>query len=137
MDYGNTSILVALDLSAAFDTIDHQIMLNRLSQTYGITGNALKWMESYLSDRYQTVVVDGVKSKPMPLNYGLPQGATLAAKGFNLYVKPLGDIIQKHNLPHKAYADDTNLYISFKTKDKVSKRTALIRLEACLKEIVS
>ena len=58
LDNGNTSILVVLDLSAAFDTIDHQIMLNRLSQTYGITGKALKWMESYLSDRYQTVVVD-------------------------------------------------------------------------------
>ena len=93
-------------------------------------------MESYLTDRYQTVVVDGEKSDPMHLNYGLPQGATLAAKGFNLYVKPLGDIILKHSLPHKAYADDTNLYISFKTKDKMSKQIAISRLEACLKEIV-
>ena len=92
-------------------------------------------MESYLSDRYQTVVVAREKSDPMHL-YGLPQGATLAAKGFNLYVKPLRDIIQKHNLPHNAYADDTNLYMSFKTNDKMSKRIAISRLEACLKEIV-
>ena len=61
-------------------------MLNQLSQTYGITGHALKWMESYLSDRYQTVVVDGEKSDPMELSCGLPQGATLATKGFNLYI---------------------------------------------------
>ena len=59
------------------------------------------------------------KSDPHPLiNYGLPQGATLAAKGFNLYVKRQGDIIQKHNLPHKAYADDTNLIFHSKQKIK-------------------
>ena len=67
-------------------------------------------MESDLTDRYQTVVVDGEKSDPMHLNYGLPQGATSPAKGFNLYTKPLGDIIQKYNLPHKAYSDDISLY---------------------------
>ena len=72
----------------------------------------------------------------MLLNYSLPQGATLAAKEFNVYVKPLGDIIQKHTYLIKAYADDTILYMPFKANDKMSKRIATRRLEARLKEIV-
>ena len=65
-----------------------------------MTGKAFKWMESYLSNQYQRVVVDGEKSEPVRSICGLPHGATLAAKGYNLYTKLLGDIIQKHIIPH-------------------------------------
>ena len=61
-DLNNVTMLCLLDLSAAFDTIDHDILMRRLENVYGITDVALKWIKSYLTDRYQSVVVDGVKS---------------------------------------------------------------------------
>ena len=59
LDQGSMSVLVMLDLSAAFDTIDHQTLLERLEQYFGITGNTKAWVTSYLRERYQTVCVDG------------------------------------------------------------------------------
>lgn len=73
-DSGKVSVLSLLDLSAAFDTIDHKILLKRLEDTFGITATALKWFDSYIEDRFQSVVIDGRKSKPALLQYGVPQG---------------------------------------------------------------
>ncbi|WP_419637627.1 reverse transcriptase domain-containing protein, partial [Thiolapillus sp.] len=67
LDDGKVSVLTLLDLSAAFDTIDHNILLHRLEHAFGITGTALSWIRSYLSDRDQTVVVNGLKSEPFRL----------------------------------------------------------------------
>ena len=65
------------DLSAAFDTVDHQMLLHRLSHGFGIVDCALKWFKSYLSDRYQTVKVNGGVSSSRQLHYGVPQGSVL------------------------------------------------------------
>jgi hypothetical protein len=106
------SVLALLDLSAAFDTLDHQIMLNRLETTFGITGTALKWLESYLIDRVQTTVVGDIKSKPKALQFGVPQGSVLGPFLFTLYTSTLSDIIKQHDMPYHLYADDTQLYLS-------------------------
>ena len=79
------SVLALLDLSAAFDTLDHAILLRRLESTFGISGLALSWFESYLSDRTQSVVVDGLMSTPIPLVLGVPQGSVLGPVLFTLY----------------------------------------------------
>ena len=87
-DKNEVSVLCMLDLSAAFDTIDHDILLKRLEYTFGITGIALDWFRSYLTGRRQTVVVDGVRSVEHNLCFGVPQGSVLGPKLFTMYMKP-------------------------------------------------
>ena len=113
-----------LDLSAAFDTIDHQVLLNRLNCAYGLTDKALMWAKSYLSEHYQMVLVKGKQSKLMLLDYGLPQDSVLGSKKYNMYTGPSDNIIQQHKINHKSYADDSNLYISFKAKDEFAKQNS-------------
>ncbi|KAL0147478.1 hypothetical protein M9458_050590 [Cirrhinus mrigala] len=76
-DQGCISLLVLLDLSAAFDTIDHDILIDRLQNYAGIQGQALKWFRSYLSDRYHFVYLNGESSQLSPVKYGVPQGSVL------------------------------------------------------------
>ncbi len=70
-------LLVLIDLSAVFDTIDYTIVLKRLSNWIGIKRNSLKWFQSYMSDRYQYVKVEGQSSRSVPLNHGVQQGSSL------------------------------------------------------------
>ena len=77
LEDGNISVLALLDLSAAFDTIDHKILLARLENLYGISGTALSWFESYLTGRTQLVTIDNNSSKPFILCFGVPQGSVL------------------------------------------------------------
>jgi len=91
-DQGCISILVLLDLSAAFDTIDHKILLDRLQNYTSVQGQALSW---FRSDRYHFVCLNGEKSKITLLDYGLPQGSVLGPLLFSIYMLPLGNI-RKH-----------------------------------------
>ncbi len=98
LDRGCISLLVLLDLSAAFDTIDHNILLNRLENFVGISGSALAWFKSYLSDRHQFVAVNEEVSYRSQVQYGVPQGSVLGPLLFTLYMLPLGDISRKHGV---------------------------------------
>ncbi len=106
-------ILLLLDLSAAFDTVDHRILLDRLSQRFGIVDNALEWFRSYLSDRRQVVKVNGSQSSRRELRCGVPQGSVLGPILFLLYTSPLGDITRyPDQVKFHLYADDTHAAVS-------------------------
>jgi hypothetical protein len=110
VDEGNICLLGLLDLSSAFDTIDHEILLSRLKKTFGIDGVALEWFRSYLSGRTQSVRVSGCSSRPSTLRCGIPQGSILGPLLFILYASPIQDIINRLGLWNHCYADDTQSY---------------------------
>ena len=110
LDAGSSAILLMLDLSAAFDTIDHDILPSRLCNIYGITGNALDWFRSYLTGRIQRVVIEDSVSVDQELDSGVPQGSVLGPRIYCMYTKPVIDIIQRHGLSHHSYADDAVVY---------------------------
>ena len=103
-------ILVLLNLSAAFDTLDHQILLARLRKQL-FTETALIWFSSYLLGRSQRVSIADATSPPRYLEYGVPQGSILGPLLFTLYRAPLQDVIRSHGLDSMFYADDTQIYI--------------------------
>ena len=113
MNSQHVTMLILLDLSAAFDTVDHRILLERLSDEVGLRGTALNWFRSYLSDRSQLVSVHGVLSRPFDLNCGVPQGSCLGPLLFIIYASKLFKIVE-HYLPDAhCFADETQLYLSF------------------------
>ncbi|KAF7252107.1 putative RNA-directed DNA polymerase from transposon BS [Varanus komodoensis] len=130
-DRGSASLLVLLDLSAAFDTIDHGILLDRLAGL-GVGGTALRWFCSYLNDRFQKVVLGDYGSAPWQLCHGVPQGSILSPLLFNIYMKPLGEVIRRCGLRTHQYADDTQLYLSFSTNPG----EAVAVLNRCLAEVM-
>jgi hypothetical protein len=91
VEKGDAVILALLDQSAAFDTTDHDILLDRLSARFGISGTALFWFTSYISDRRQSVSVSGFSSSPCPLIYGVSQGSVLGPILCVLYISPMHD----------------------------------------------
>ena len=94
-----------LDLSVAFDTVNHEILLPRLSGMLGISGSALQRLRSYLTDRNQKVVVNDVFPKSTSLTCGLPQGSVLSPILFTIYILPLGETIRSHDVQFHVYAD--------------------------------
>ena len=103
------SLVALLDLSATFDTLDHPILLKRLETPFSARVTVLDWSVSYLSGRFQSVIVDGVVSASRPLVYSVPQGSVLGPVLFTLYSQPLTDVIYVHNCDYHKYADDTEL----------------------------
>lgn len=133
MDNKKSVALVLLDLSAAFDVIDHELLLDRLSYSFGVTDTALSWMKSYLTDRYQKVGVGNDSSDYISLSCGVPQGSVLGPRLYCLFSRPLGEICRRHKMNYHCYADDTQLYLQFDGDwEAVS-----ARLEMCLNDICS
>ena len=110
IDAGDLSALVLLDLSAAFDTVDHAILLRRLQTSYGIHGAVLQWFRTYLVDRRQYVRAGSTTSTPSVIVCGVPQGSVLGPILFLLYTADLLSLIEDHGLRPHLYADDTQIY---------------------------
>ena len=117
IDKKQVSALVLLDLSAAFDTIDHTILVDRLGSYFGMEGKVLQLLLSYLQDRFQITKIGEAKSEPKKLSTGVPQGSVLGPLLFSLYITPLSQILSLHGVKFHFYADDTQIYISFSSSD--------------------
>ena len=131
MDKGAAVGLVLLDLSAAFDTIDHSILFNCLQHWYGIDGVVLKWVHSYLNSQKQRMKIDGHLSEAFQLLYRVPQGSVLWPLLFTLYTTPPSSVISKFNV-HQLYADDTQIYLELDSRNFDSSITELTH---CLKAV--
>lgn len=133
----NIVIVVLLDLSAAFDTIDHSVLLNKLLNDFGICGSAHNWFKSYLQNRCFSVKVGNSFSTFLSLLFGVPQGSLLGPILFILYIKLLQKIASKYGLSIQLYADDSQLYISFYPSRPSELQNITERTNMCLAEIKS
>jgi hypothetical protein len=131
-DVGKVSLLALLDLSAAFDTVDHVILLERLSIEFGLNGLVLQWFKSYLSDRYQMVKCSGGTSAARALSCGVPQGSVLGPLLFMVYTAGLQKVIEGEGLSGYFYADDSQVRYSDYARNSASIRQ---RMENCILSI--
>jgi hypothetical protein len=132
MDSGRISLLVLLDLSSAFDCVDHHILLRILS-TLGIQGDSLRWLHNYLTNRTQRTKVRDSISTPLPTKFGVPQGSVLGPLLFSIYMVGLRHIVAQHpTIRYIIYADDIQLITSCTLPDLPN---AIIQLEACILDI--
>ena len=122
LDNGNFACGIFIDLQKAFDTVDHFILLKKLEH-YGIRGRANEWFQSYLSNRQQFVSINGFESKPLAMNYGVPQGSVLGPLLFLIYINDLHNAIKYSTTLH--FADDTNLLAVNESLKKLQKQVNL------------
>ncbi len=114
LNAGNNVILILLDSSAAFDTVDHAILLRKLEKNYFIRDGALEMLRSYLHNRSFSVKVNKTISDERNLIYGVPQGSLLGPLLYILYTKEVEKLVQSYGINIHMYADDCQLYLAFK-----------------------
>ena len=132
-DSKSATILIMLDLSAAFDTVCHTRLLKILHDELKITGVVLKWFKSFLQGRTQRTRMGSVLSEPIEIQFGVPQGSVLGPVLFNIYIRSLYDAIKKTGFNAMGYADDQQIYKSFKPCDQAF--AINIRVMNCFQDI--
>ena len=135
LDDNNAVFLVMLDLSAAFDTIDHDILLKRLEHGFGIKGTALQWFSSYIKGRHFRVCIGNKMSDKFFLECGVPQGSIIGPRVFTKYSQYVSSIIRSHGLNHHTYADDVQIYASFNPRIPMDAECAMFKLRSCVTEL--
>ena len=110
VDTGSASVLLSLDISAAFDTLDHSLLLQRAENLFGFTGSVHAWLASYLAGRSSYVSINNFRSDTVIHTSGVPQGSVLGPLLFSMFTTPVGRLISSFGLSYHQYADDTQLY---------------------------
>lgn len=131
MNAGKVTVLTLLDLSAAFDSVDHSYMLEVLSNI-GIKDAVLDWFSNYLIGRQQSTIIDATTSASLPVQFGVPQGSVLGPVLFSLYILGLYDVISAHQIDYIVYADDIQLFVSATYHELPQ---TILRLEACIADL--
>ena len=131
-DRRHVSLLGLLDLSAAFDCVDHTILLQRLHSVFGLTDVVLQWIESFLSDRTQQVAFNGQLSATQPVLFGVPQGSVLGSLMYVLNTAELAKVVARHGLQMHQYANVIQIYMYTTTGDAAS---AVDCFSACLTDV--
>ena len=134
MNKQHVTLLVLLDLSAAFRTVDHVILLRALG-SLGIGGTVIEWYRSYLSGRGQRISIRGCTSGRFNLDCGVPQGSCLGHLLFSIYTSSLLSIVQDLLPTVHCYADDNQLYVSFSPADENGQSDAIAAMESCVRVI--
>ena len=134
VDSGDLALLTLLDLSAAFDTVDHETLLHRLEVSYGLGGTVRGWFASYLSGRSQFVRSGSAATTPTAVLSGVPQGSVLGPILFLLYTADLLGLVETYGLRPHLYADDTQIYGSCRPGDTAQLQN---RMSACVGDIRS
>ena len=106
------TVLLALDISAAFDAVNHLIRCRRIESDFGLAGMALSWLRSFISERSPYVAVGSVRSETCALSSGVPQGSVLGPLLFAMYVSEIDAVIRSHSVQYHHYADDLMIYMS-------------------------
>ena len=131
----DADVLSSLDLSVAFDTVDHTICIRMLNYLYSVDSTVLQWFESFLNNRDNKVCLNDVFSVSGYANCGVLQGSVLSARLYRMYVYPLTTIIRRHDLQYHTYADDTQLYLQCDNHDGAI-NAAIIRLQNCILQVI-
>ena len=111
IDKSQVTLLALFDVSAAFDTVDHDILQKRLSTSFGLSGNFLDWLGSFLHDRSFSVVYGSTRTPWVPAPYGLPQGSVLGPLLYIIYTADLGSLLAASSVLSQSYADDLQAYL--------------------------
>ena len=125
-------MLLLLNLSAAFDTVDHSILLSRLALRFGVNGQVIAWIEAYLKDREQFVQNENTMSSIRQLLRGVPQGSVLGPLLYVLCTAPIADIIKSYDLHYHLYADDSQIHVFFSSQSQQYLCLIKSKLEACV-----
>ena len=131
----HVTLLVLLDLSAAFDTVDPSILLTRLRSKLGLNGTVLSWFCSYLSGRTQRISVQGALWNVFHLRYGVLQGSCLGPRLFNIYSSKIFNIVGRHLPKVHCYADDSQLYLWFNPSCAFSQDEVIRSIETCISDV--
>ena len=136
MEQQMVTLLILIDLSAAFDTVDHQILFQCLEKQFGFHDSVLSWYKAYLSGRKQCIILKGMQSNTFDLPFGVPQGSCLGSVLFTQYASSLFSIFNKHSINAHAYANDHQLYTAF-SPNLASLNDAVSCMESCLQDVKS
>ena len=134
MERQEVTMVVLLDLSAAFDTVDHDLLLTIFQNCFGITGTALQWYDNYLRPRRMNVCVNGIYSNELNLKYGVPQGSCSGASNFVAYRAPIEDIV-KEPVSINGYADDHSLHHTFNPNSRADESQYVRDLQISVQDI--
>jgi hypothetical protein len=126
-DSGKQCILLSLDISAAFDLLDHFCLLQRATELFGLDDNVINWLKSYLNGRISYVCFRNCRSSSVGCNTGVPQSSVSGSLLFSIFTSPVGQLISSFNISYHQYADDTQLYTSVDP----SSSTHITRLSSC------